>query len=185
MANIETVEIEEVKTRRIRLVTIRGVSGSFEFRNGVVRKDLHEELARRDVNLNNTKIIEGKTRVTLELPTSVVPDGDIDLFLMQKRSKAGVVSKKPLKKPLKKVAKKVIKKVAKKVVKKATSKKATKVMPVVKKAVKKTAKKPVKAIPEKTKELPPAPVYKTEEELNKEFIEISNQLDDVNHAWNF
>lgn len=186
MTDIVKAELTpEVVTRRVRLVTIRGVSGEFRFRNSILRKDLHEELMRRDVNLTNTKIMEGRTRVTLDLPTSVVPDGDIDLFLMQKRSKGGTPSKKPVKKPLKKVAKKVVKKVAKKIAKKAAPKRAAKVVPIVKKAAKKVVKKVVKSTSKKAEEQPIVAVRKTETELKTEIREISDQLSDVKPSWDY
>lgn len=177
----ERQEVTATGMRRVRTVTTRGIGIEFQFRNGIEWKELKAMLLAGNVQLSGMKVVEGRGRTTLEHPQAVVPDGDLDLFIMPVRSKGGV-------RPVKKVAKKTIKKVAKKAPTKVVPKK------VVKKAAKKGSNKTVKRPPiETTKRVSKpkpkpkpktveraAPMRrKTPEELQAEFRQLRTGFDDV------
>lgn len=144
-------------TRKVKVVPTRGENKVIET-SATEWGELEKELSNSGYEMNKLKAVEGRTRVTLENPHAVLPEGNFFVFLMPVESK--LVAKA--------VKKAVPKKVAKKAVKKATPKKTAKKVAAKKTATKSSTKK-VKA-----KATSSVPDFPSDEELKEQLKEVQN-----------
>jgi len=76
--------------KNVLIYTTVGATGKTVVTQASTWSALQSDLSENGVIYDNMKAVVGETRVTLESPHAQLPDGDFTLFLMQKKSKAGL-----------------------------------------------------------------------------------------------
>ena len=75
--------------RNVLIYTTTGKSGETVATEATTWEELKSDLSKNQVQYNNMKSVVGETRVTLESPKAMLPQGDFTLFLMPIKTKSG------------------------------------------------------------------------------------------------
>ena len=75
-------------TRKIKIVTLNGISGTIET-NVATLGELKPILRQREINYDGMKLLVGETKNELSEDVAILPEGDFKLYITPSKTKSG------------------------------------------------------------------------------------------------
>lgn len=75
-------------TRKIKIVTLNGISGTIET-NVATLGELKPILRQREINYDDMKLLVGETKNELSEDVAILPEGDFKLYITPAKTKSG------------------------------------------------------------------------------------------------